>query len=478
MGTTADKLNKILASKAAIKAAIEAKGVENVGDILSAYPDKIAGIQSGGGEPDDYALQSQKLILPVETTIITTRDGKTAAVTTNDHIKIVDEDMKAYTVKQWNDRSVANNFNNSLVSKPIGFLLECNTVKTLIRWPFVGKIWGCTGAASTDNAMHHSMFEYDQRTGAASGTDYHGTADEQLGTNTAGSHHAADWSVTDGGDSLTLHSGNTGQSWTMAKGCGNSNFLVAFNYKERNDAMYVQNEWMRHRFAICSGIQTTQPAGTIGEIEILNASGTQAAEGEDMYFWIEGQNTGLKARYNLNNKYATNNAYYLTEAVAEFIYEKQKAAGINMNDTGVNSAGKHLLVPGAKGAEAISVDGFWYIITPYISRPSSTSTSYDYNLMDSPAVYYTHSLGDGIYITGDLELQPLWTNKNIISGLINYLRTYEGRTEDVPVYNSGSAWTCVRHGGYNAWYVHLGGGGCVSNVTSLWLCVWPASAFG
>ena len=478
MGTTADKLNKILASKAAIKAAIEAKGVENVGDILSAYPDKIAGIQSGGGEPDDYALQSQKLILPVETTIITTRGGKTAAVTTNDHIKIVDEDMKAYTVKQWNDRSVANSFNNSLAPKPIGFLLECNTVKTLIRWPFVGKTWGCTGAVSTDNAMHHSMFEYVQRTGAASGTDYHGTADEQLGTNTAGSHYAADWSVTDGGDSLTLYSGNTGQSWTMAKGCGNSNFLAAFNYKERNDAMYAQNEWMRHRFAICSGIQTTQPAGTIGEIEILNASGTQAAEGEDMYFWIEGQNTGLKARYNLNNKYATNNAYYLTEAAAEFIYEKQKAAGINMNDTGVNSVGKHLLVPGAKGAEAISVDGFWYIITPYISRPSSTSTSYDYNLMDSPAVYYTHSLGGGIYITGDLELQPLWTNKNIINGLINYLRTYEGRTEDVPVYNSGGAWSCVRNVGSDAWYVYLGSGNCTNSHTVSRFCVWPASAFG
>ena len=30
MGTTADKLNKLKESKAAIKAAIEAKGVENV----------------------------------------------------------------------------------------------------------------------------------------------------------------------------------------------------------------------------------------------------------------------------------------------------------------------------------------------------------------------------------------------------------------------------------------------------------------
>lgn len=49
MGTTADKLQKILDSKAAIKAAIEAKGVSNVGDILAEYPDKIASIQSGGG---------------------------------------------------------------------------------------------------------------------------------------------------------------------------------------------------------------------------------------------------------------------------------------------------------------------------------------------------------------------------------------------------------------------------------------------
>lgn len=49
MGTTAEKLNKILDSKAKIKAAIEAKGVSNVGDVLANYPDKIASIQSGGG---------------------------------------------------------------------------------------------------------------------------------------------------------------------------------------------------------------------------------------------------------------------------------------------------------------------------------------------------------------------------------------------------------------------------------------------
>ena len=80
---------------------------------------------SGGGTtPPDYVLQSRQLILPVESTTITTKEGKTAAVATNDHIKIVDENMQAYTVKEWNDRSVANGFDNSLVAKPIGFRMH------------------------------------------------------------------------------------------------------------------------------------------------------------------------------------------------------------------------------------------------------------------------------------------------------------------------------------------------------------------
>lgn len=49
MGTTVDKLNKVKDTKAAIKTAIEAKGV-TVGDATFAqYPDKIAAISGGGG---------------------------------------------------------------------------------------------------------------------------------------------------------------------------------------------------------------------------------------------------------------------------------------------------------------------------------------------------------------------------------------------------------------------------------------------
>ena len=437
----------------------------------------IPSSSSGGGStPSDYDLQSRQLILPVESTTITTKTGSTAAVATNDHIKIVDENMLAYTVKEWNDRSVANGFDNSLVAKPIGFRVQANDVDVLFRWPFTGKTWSCLGASSADNAMQHSLFEYDQRTGAGSGTDYTCLQDANLGTNTAGSHRAADWKITDNGDSLTLYCGNTGQSWQMAKNCGNSNFMVAFNYGDRCDAMIAQNEWMRHRFAICSGVKTTEPDGTVTSVEILNSSGAQAAVGEDMYFFVKGVNTSLKAKYNINNRHAVS-SYYLTDVIAEYIYSKQVENGINMNDTGVNSADKPLLVSGAKGAEAVAVGGFWYIITPYISRPSGTQTNYDFNIMDSPAVYFCKAAADGVRLPGDKEVFPLWTNKNIINGLMNYLRTYEGWTDDVPAYNSGTAWSCVRSNGVNAWCVYLGSGYCVSTYPVSGLSVWPVSAF-
>lgn len=70
MGTTADKLNKILESKAAIKAAIEAKGVSDVGDILAEYPDKIASISGGGGGkfvvPDGMKFGYSKVFDPTQ----------------------------------------------------------------------------------------------------------------------------------------------------------------------------------------------------------------------------------------------------------------------------------------------------------------------------------------------------------------------------------------------------------------------------
>lgn len=58
--STANKLQAILNSKAAIKAAIEAKGVTDVGDVLSTYADKIESITSGGytGHADVEGLKA------------------------------------------------------------------------------------------------------------------------------------------------------------------------------------------------------------------------------------------------------------------------------------------------------------------------------------------------------------------------------------------------------------------------------------
>ena len=469
----ADKLQSILDSKAAIKSAIESKGVLDVGNVLADYPDKIANIPSGAS---DYELESQSLFLAVNTTTVTLKDGRTAAVASNDHIKIVDEDLKHYTLKEWNDRSVANGFNNSLVAKPIGFSLECNGVRTIVRWQWAGRYYSPTGSgtAATD-IMQHSIYDYNQITAADSGKDATITGELDMGTGKAGTHFSDDWEVRDNGDTLTLYSGNTKQSWEMAKDCGNINSMMAINFKERTDAMWAQNEWMRHRFAISSGIATDQPDGTMKEVQILNVTGTQPQVGEDMYFCINGINTNLMAKYNLNNKH-DNSSEYLTFSISDYIYEQQKANGVNMNDTGVNSIEKPVLVPGAKGAEAIAVNGYWYIVTPYVSRPGE-NTAMDYNVCDSPAVYYVHSLSGDLYIIGDRELHPIRVNKSIITGLVNYLRTNEERDSDIPSLPSGNCWSGVRYNSTYAWYVYLGNGGVGSTTTYFRCAVLPASAF-
>lgn len=476
MGTIADKLNKTLDSKAKIKAAIEAKGVANVGDVLSAYPDKIAEIETGGGGYTDYELEAQSLFLKVNTTTVTLKDGNTAAVASNDHIKIVDEDLKHYTLKEWNDRSVVNGFDNSMVAKPIGFSLECNGVRTIVRWQWTGKYYSPTGAGTAaKDAMQHSIYDYNQITAAAMGKDATITGELDMGTGKAGTHFSDDWEVRNNGDTLILYSGNTKQTWEMAKDCGNVNHMIAANFKERTDAMWAQNEWMRHRFAISSGIATDQPDGTMKEVQILNVTGTQPQVGEDMYFYIDGINTNLTAKYNLNNKH-NDSADYLTTAIADYIYEQQKANGVNMNDTGVNSAEKPVLVPGTKGAEAIAVNGYWYIITPYVSRPSENNTM-DYNVCDSPAVYYVHSLQGDLHIIGDRELHPIWVNKSIITGLVNYLRTNEERDSDIPSLPSGYCWSAVRGNSASSWCVYLGNGSVGNTGTISRYTVFPASAF-
>ena len=61
MNTTADKLNKLIATKAGIKAAIEAKGVTDVGERFADYPDKILQIPSPEYEAVNLTLTTNQV---------------------------------------------------------------------------------------------------------------------------------------------------------------------------------------------------------------------------------------------------------------------------------------------------------------------------------------------------------------------------------------------------------------------------------
>lgn len=94
-------------------------------------------------------------------------------------------------------------------------------------------------------------------------------------------------------------------------------------------------------------------------------------------------------------------------------------------------------------------------------------------MADSHAVYYIKSLGK--YMAGEKELYPYWTNKSIISGLINYLNSYE--KWGILGVLGGLVWSCVRYSGSSAWYVNVGVGNLSGYGTNNTFSVVPASAF-
>ena len=457
LDSNGQKADEIAGKVEDVKGGMDAQAVTlgEVKSALASFEDKI----------QENDLESASLFLEVQTTTVTNQGGSTDAVPSNRHIRIVDDGLKLYTIAEWNAMAVAAQFDKSKMPKPVGLSIECNGQKAVLYWPYTGQTYDVTGTlAEPSRQMRHSIYEYDQITAAASGND----TGEAANDGSIGSYHSRAWSVEEQGGNLVLKCGNTGQQWTMAKGCGNANVMDTDNSKDRTHALYVQNEWMRHRFAVCSGIATDSADGTYAPVTILNAAGSQAAAGEDMYFYVGGSKTGLLAKYNINNKHRGSTAY-LTEAIRDWIYEEQKKNGVDMNDTGVNSGSKPLLVPGAKGAEAVAVGGFWYIITPYISNPGQNTKNK--NIIDSPIAYYANG-EDGkrnnavVFIPNENILYPYWTNKNIISGLISYLRSKEGRS-DIPTIIISWIWSVVRYSSLTACDVYTGGG--IATPDNTWI---------
>lgn len=441
----ANEIQRLQGAKAELKTAIESKGVS----VPSAT--KI----------DGYAALVRQVrnpaTLPVEATTVRISASQTENVASNDNIKIKGDDGNYYTLAAWNALFVAAGYDKDAMGvEPIGLKVDAfDQDDTYLFDRPTGQYYNPVGdsqgsAGQLQLSLYNNPFNPPSISSPTSGTDF---------TTNKG------WTVTPDGDNLILSEANTGQSWTIAKDTGNVNAHLAFNAQERTYSLWAQNEWMRHRMAIDSGIATSKEDGTYGEIQILNSSGVQAAVGEDMYFWIKNDsnvlvNTNKLAKYNLNNLHNTNSAH-LTSAIADAIYDRQVANGINMNDTGVNSASKPVLAPGSKGAEVIAVGGYWYIITPFISNANITTSTATNNMADSPAIYW--AIAKGCDIPTDPLINALYFNKVIVNAYVSYLNSREGRS--FPVIPNGSIWSCVRQSQNSAWYILTSSGVVFNNIT-------------
>ena len=432
-------------------------------------PAVLAAINDAIGYPGGYPTSQEAVqhlqtpaVLEVGAVTVQTGPNTTENVAYNENVKIKGSDGRKYTMPEWNALYVAAGFDiDAMTVQPIGISVDANGAdgEVLLFDRFDGRTWNVT-AEVQGTAEQLALFVYNQPmyTAAASGTD--------IATGKG-------WSVVDDGEDFLYRESNTGSEWRVSKAYKflNQHEATEDDIAALTDALWAVTEWCRRRMAIDSGLTTTAADGTVAAVEILNASGAQAAVGEDFYFWIGGVNTGILAKYNLNNLSGTN-AYLLTQAIADAIYAKQKANGVNMNDTGVNSDTKPVLAEGSKGAEAIAVGGKWYIATPYLSNANATTNNINNNLADSPAVYWAKS--KGCALPTDRHLNAVYLNKPIVDPVWSYLRTNEGWP--FLARPNGNVWSAVRQSAVYAWYVSLPNGSLVINSSSNRCYVVGASA--
>ena len=431
----ASEITRLQTAKADIKAAIDGA---HGGEIVPSA-DKI----------DDYAdyIKSIPVAMKLTEYVTTVRKNanETANYVTNDHIRILGSDNKEYTLAQWNAMFVEAGYDkDAMTVTPVGMVLDLqgNHKEAYIFDIYRGVTYNPAGnTVGGAGRLQVGLYNHTLVTAAGSGTDI-----------TTGKG----WAVTADGDELVLTEANTGCSWRIAKDTGNASAMKAMNIAERTQAQWAQTEWMRHRMAIDSGLTTTADDGTMGEIDIFDTNGDTAAVGVDMYFWINDggwTNTGILAKYNVNNRHGVASANF-TSALADDVYAAQVAAGINMNDTGANSASKPVLAPGSKGAECIAVNGKWMIITPYISNPGAVSGATN-NVADAPAIYW--AMDKGIALPSDTMLDAMYQRLALCQAVISYLNSVEGR--GLPTIPTGDyIWSGVRYIATNEWYGYMGYG--------------------
>lgn len=453
MGTTTEKLQAILDSKTDIKDAIEQKGVTVGSTPLSGYAQKILDIPTGG---DTDGMNG---ILSVESKTIPTSPTQTINIAYNPKCGIMDENNELWDVLEWHQRWVDNGYSASGLSKPTGIWMEAFDMELKYLWPIEDEV-GYSDVTGTIAVRKNTfgVFMYGSipiiNATAADRTVWPANKSGNIGHGTAGKYKSATWRSQLNGDGLDMVCDNTGETFTIpSRNVGGvAAAFVQENNEDYMESYYQQCEFYRALFAVCSGIATTEADGTVTQVDILNSSGQQAAVGEDMYFWIGGQNSGLLAKYNLNsipNPNSNVTTGLLTQTIADAIYAKQIANGVNMNDTGVNSSTKPVMVAGMKGAEAVAVDGYWYIKTPYISNPSTIFNANN-NMPDAPQVYICKHHGS--VLPFDRMFLPYYFNKTtLVTAIVNLLRSTEGMSAIVPNVVNGSCFSAIRYNNNYFW---------------------------
>ena len=464
-----NEIQRLQGAKSSLKTSIEGKGVTvPAATKLDGYAALVDEIQAGG---DTDGLNG---FLSVESKTIATSASQTTNIAYNKKCGIIDENNKLWDTLAWHQRWVENGYSATGLSKPIGIWMTAFGLDLKYLWPINDSVGHTdvsgTIANSTTGFAQHFIYNMNAITAAtaADRTVWPARESGNISHGTAGKYKSATWRAVVNGNGLDLEVDNTLETFHIPScSVDNANAFMKDNNEEYMESHYQQCEFVRALYAICSGISTNKADGETDTVEILNASGQQPAVGEDMYFYIGGTNTGLKAKYNLNSlPVSTGNSTsaLLTQAIADAIYAKQIAAGINMNDTGVNSASKPLLIAGMKGAEAVAVDGYWYIKTPFISNPNGTTFNANNNMADAQAAYICKHRG--VTLPTEKMLYPYWLNKSThITAIVNMLRTTEGLSADVPAVVSASCWSAVRSTSYLAWCVSASNGS-VYNVNT------------
>lgn len=401
----------------------------------------------------------------------------------NEEVGILDENYFCWDLIQWNLRFKANGYSKEGLTKPIGIWMNVNGGRVGILWQNVKSIYDCTGTAASAG-LSHCMYGYTELTSQTQGQYF--PANLNIAHGTAGAYNSDRYeSVIYSDGSMGLYAENTKRVFVVPDH-NNTKPTTAWvrNNHDITDRLIAYTEFYRDLSAICSGVATTAENGVVREIQILNASGSQPTVNEDMYFWVEGDdgtfvNTGLMAKYNLNSNLSTPSAakYQLTTAIRDAIYNKQKQNGVNMNDTGVNSNTKPILCDGAKGAEAVAVDGYLYITTPIVSQPNQSQFTTSNNIIDSPAAYYVRHFECDLANCWDL-LGYYQYQKTLVAGIVNYLRTWELQNEDVPTYANSECWAAPRSSPYssNSWCVSMVYGSVSSTSAGYRYLVLPVRA--